>query len=434
MRQPPHVQFVVVSAEEGDDAEPTSSLAAVLIAEEDEPVEHGADPDDERAPSGVAPEAPSALPRAPARRDGDPETQEGGEARRARTGFRTALENQFLPWVNQRLNPDDRAELVARMRSVLGTPAHEEHDAVGLIALAHTLGQLLEQVHDLSLAPAENASYLDGSHAVMRWVPPQPDGWTPDAEQARRLRPKATHIRLDLPVNISHWLESRLAGTRGARLGDALGIPLGAAIERARAWLKSVRSATGGLQTLGRVEWWLPDALFGVRADHVLPHLICAINDGQPCPALYYRAYLSSDLHALHHATLQAAGWDMPSARVSIDAPDRWVGSNLNPELTVVKALWSQTTAYFEAIVSDLSKPLYVRHNARACHEALSAIFQTFHRFVADPIESLEFIDPARQRLVIDDKRQGEARAQRLVPMTLSRRASTIRRSEAKPR
>lgn len=364
-----------------------------------------------------APEPRDIERRAPATKEGDPETEEGGEARRARTGFRSALENQFLPWVNARLNPDDRAELVVALKRDLQSADEALADTAGLLSIAHVTGHLVEQTAGLSLVPLVGASYLADDWALMRYVPLQENAWTPNAEQAARMRKRATHVRLRLPVEVMAWLARRLGERHGADLTDALALAPTVAVARARAWLEPLRSASGGLQTLSRVECWLPQALYQVERDHVPPHLLCAVNDGQPCPSAYYRAYEIHALAALHAKALTAAGWTMPAAAAHKAADKAWVGSQLNPGLDDVKAMWAETTAHFEAIVSDASRPLHERHNAREHHEALSQMFQTFHRVVGDPMESLEFVDLHRRRLLIDDKQQGEARAHRLVPL-----------------
>ena len=309
-------------------------------------------------PSEIGPELaeppPTALPEvslsglgAPPPREDEPESPEAGEARRARTGFRTALENQFLPWANRQLIPDDRVSLVAALKSNLGSDAPAAQDVAGLLGFTHVTGQLIEQAALIDRTPAPDRSYLS-DRVYMRYVAPQEGAWEPDDRQRLMLRPRATHVPLLLPSEVSDWLDRRLPV--GVTLSEALGTTPVGARSRAREWLTALRESTGGLQSLSRVEWWLAQALYqpgpanGERADHVRPHLACGVTDGQPCPSAYYRAYEVNEVAALHREVLSDAGWTMPEAAAVQPGERRWVGSQLNLDLAQVKDLWARVT------------------------------------------------------------------------------------------
>lgn len=370
----------------------------------------------EPLPPSQTPEAPPSAPRAVPKVQDDPETLEGGEARRARTGFRGALENQFLPWVNSQLNPLDSDALMVAMRAAL-LPGQTTRDVVGLLAWSCVTGQLIEQAIEIGRTPLPDGSFLDG-RTYMRYVAPQENAWEPSASQVAIMRPRATHVPLALPVEIAEWLDERMPAGGAVSLRAALGATPQSAVGAVREWLSEIRASTGGQQTLGRVQWWLPIALYRVLADHVPPHLLCAVNDAMPCPSAYYRSYEIGELGALHGRALTEAGWSMPPASTAEGKSIGWVGSQLNPEPRHVKALWEKVTCHFESLANDETLSLYKRHNAREIHEAFSQMFQTFHRAVSDPMESLEYIDIDGRRMLLDDKSQGEARAHRLIPLT----------------
>ena len=266
-----------------DDQEPDPPPRPLLIdqsddadaPEFDEPI----DTDDRAPPVADAPEPHDVECRASVGTEGAPETEAGGKARRARTGFRTALENQFLPWANAQLILDDRAQLVIAMKEGLRSLDENASDAVGLLAIAHVTGQLVEQAAELSLVPVAEASYLADGRALMRYVPPQANAWAPNEHQAARMRPRVSHVRLDLPLEIVTWLAARLRVAKAPNLVTALTVTPLAAVDGARVWLETLRAATGGLQTLGRAEWWLPHALYQTMRDHVPSRLLCAVND-----------------------------------------------------------------------------------------------------------------------------------------------------------
>lgn len=366
-----------------------------------------------------APEAPSRIAQALPRGRDLLETAAGAEARRARIGFRSALENQHLPWVNAQLVPDDCAALVMELRFALGLNAHGAPTVVGLLALAHVTGQLVEQAVEISLEPRSDASYIDGAHSVMRRVPVYPDAWKPNDYQSRFMRPKATHIRLDLPEEVTAWLKHHIPQGAQGSLGEALGITGAAAVAGAREWLHGVRKRTGGMQTLGRVEWWLTNALYQACHDHVPPHFMCSTNDSLPCSSAYYRAYQVKKLTALHRSVLVAVGWTMSDALDQQDGLNAgWVGSNLNPTVETIAVQWTALTKHLEATVNDTARPLYERHNARECHEVMLLLFQTLHRAVSDPVESLEYIDLHGRRMVIADKQHGNTGTHRVIPLS----------------
>ncbi len=404
-----------------DDLPPTTMVIDIDHGADEPELAEGDDDEIEPLPGAQSPEAPPNKPRAQPKFEDELESIEGGEARRTRTGFRSALENQFLPWANRQLNPVDAATLMPEMRASLAQ-GQTARDSVGTLTFAFVTGQLIEQALEVGRSPQPDGSYLDG-RTYMRYVAPQEGAWEPSTQQSRFMRPRATHVPLALPKEVADWLDERLPAAPVRSLREALRKSPASIVSAIRDWLSEVRTTTGGQQTLGRVSWWLPAALYRMRPDHVPPHLLCAINDGLACPSAYYRAYETQMLSELHRETLIEAGWSMPPApapapAVATGQGCRWVGSQLNPEPEAVKHLWERVTRHFAALVEDAKLPLYKRHNAREIHEALSQMFQTFHRTVSDPMESLAYIDTDQKRMVVDDKSQGDARAHRLIPLT----------------
>ena len=387
------------------------------------PVEVGlvlAPDDGPELPTSAAPEAPRSVPRALPPREGEPETAEGGDARGARTGFRSALENQRLRWVNDQLVDRDFANLVLEVRGGLKSIEPLDADAAGVIGLALVLGLMVEQVVALPASDHPGRSHLVGAQYLSRWVPPAAGGWTPGTAQGELLQPHADRLLLRLPVELAEWLDARTGTEAAQELGDALGQSPVEVTANVRRWLEGVRQRTRGMQTLGRIERWLPNVLYQHCRDHVLVHHLCASPESPSCPASYYRAYPQSEVEELHARVLESAGWtlvDPPGASIGTKDP-AWIGTRLNPEIDVVAKLWKSTTEHFERLAGDTSQPLHLRHNARETHEVMALMFQTFHRAVSDPIESLEILDLEVGRALLDDKQQGDARAHRLVPLT----------------
>lgn len=351
------------------------------------------------------------------------ESPESGEARRTRTGYRSALENQDLIWTNRQLSPTDHRELVeAFAEQLVGAPS-EVQDAVGLLALAHVTGQLLEQVLSLARAESPNGSFL-APGVYMRFVPQERDAWGPQDALVPLLRTRGTHVPLALPKVLADWLTRRWPVEYGETLGEALALTPALAQARARTWLETLRRRRAGLQTLSRVEWWLPGALSRVSygqcpaGDHVPPKLLCAVKDAMPEPAAYYRAYRTQGLADMYRRALSEAGWAMPAEDAASLSSETWVGSALNIETSALREMWERAFEHFSAAARNEKLPLHERHNAREAYECLVLMFQTFHRKVSDPFESLEYLDTGRRWLVIDDKSQADTRAHRLVPLT----------------
>lgn len=359
------------------------------------------------------------------------ESAQGGESRRTRTGFRSALENQDLIWANRQLTPNDQRELVAALSEQLSTLSGEVRDAVGLLAFAHVTGQQLGQVLELRRLPSLHTSYVAG-RVYMRFVAPPKDPWIPTDAQRRLLRTQTSHVAMDLPEVVGDWLQARWSDTADVTLGECLGLNQALAESRTRECLEALRQRTGGAQTLSRAEWWLPAMLTRVGygrcppGDHVPSKLLCAVMDGLPAPATYYRAYRTEGLSAMHRQALSDAGWVMPVSMASSAVPgqdgsgqltEMWVGTALNVDVSILKSLWQECHQYFSTLAADVHQPLHVRHNARETYECLALMFQSFHRAVQDPFESLQFLDLERGLMVIDDKSQAETRAHRLVAL-----------------
>lgn len=283
----------------------------------------------------------------------------------------------------------------------------------GVISLVMATGQTIDQALSLTITDGgQDSHYAAG--CLMRRVPAQRGAWRPTSATESLLRPRAAHVPLALPVAVADWMRARSTESSTGSLGAALGRNVQSIADELRKWLSSHRQSTGGLATLGRVERWLSNALYQVRPDHVPPFLLSALNDAIPCPAAYYRAYRARELTALHFETLRRSGWEMPTESPPADG---WVGSELNPSPETMKRIWRETRDRLLSIAQDNAAPLHARHNAREAHEVLLLMFQTLHRAVSDPVESLDLLDLDHGRIVINDKHQGDARAHRIVPL-----------------
>lgn len=407
-------QTVPVDVPAEDDFRPTSTDA--LPDDAEEPVdgfdEGAVDPADD-------PEAPDARMVALPERAGESESHQAAEARRARTGFFTARENQHLVWDNQRLTPVDAANLVVRLESILNDAAAADRGAAGVLALAMCVGMLTEEVAGLSRAPKTDSSWL-GRRCFHRFVPAQKSAWQPAEQLALRVNPRCSHVALSLPEPIADWLDGLLPPDDERRLADVLGLSAVGAVQMARRLLARLRLESGGQQTLSRVETWLPVALsqgHEARApDHVPAHLLCGVIDGQRCPAAYYRAYPSDQLAAHHREVLIRQGWTVKAAAPS--APGNWVGSALNPRAGELRRDLDVVFEWAFSVSQDPVRPLHERHNAREAAEVLALSLQHGLRAVSDPMESLDLIDIARQKMLVDDKFQSVARSHRLIVLS----------------
>ncbi|HPW29576.1 MAG TPA: site-specific integrase [Rhodoferax sp.] len=410
-----------------DDRENENPLVWVSEPESD------VDPDPEKAeldepsepelPVQSAPEAPTKTGWAKPNTEGEPETCEGAEARGARTGFRSALENQRLKWANDQLVARDVFDLVEAIKKELTTLSEAEfselRNAAGIVGLAMAFGARVEEVMCWPLRFTMGITCFEGLHILSRLVPTPQDAWSPDSQQSASLLPATGRLRLEVPIELALWLEQTMTVNEGDNLSQVLDLDPVKALGLVRSWLYSLRAQNGGGQTLGRVERWLAFALYQDSLDHVKVHLLCADSDSTGCPAAYYRAYTTTTLEDLHRKTISRAGWTVGAVDTgsNLEANNRWVGSALNPKPEAVAQMWRDTTAHFESIVSDPNKDLCTRHNAREIHEVFSLIFQTFHRIVSDPLESLELLDLEHRRIIIDDKHQGNSQAHRLIPL-----------------
>ncbi|WP_374435474.1 tyrosine-type recombinase/integrase [Inhella sp.] len=365
------------------------------------------------------PEAPRSRPLARPKKPGDLETSQGGEARRARTGFFSARENQQLVWDNSRLSPEDARALITHLEGLLRDPSAGQRNQAGLLALAMSTGSLTEDVAALSRLPQSDQTWL-GERCVWRYVAPQRSSWQPTEALRGRLRTSARHVPLALPASVVGWLNEVLPVGDERQLCGALNLDVQDILRTVRELLAQLRASSGGQQTLSRVETWLPVALSqgheGRAPDHVPAYLLCAVMDAQHCPAAYYRAYPLDQLAKHHHEVMQLHGWP-----VETPAPmnqDAWIGTALNPKAGELRNDLRALRSWAQGVASNAALPLHERHNAREVAEVLSLLLLHGLRPVSDPFESLELLDTKRRLLLVDDKFQSEARAHRLIPQS----------------
>jgi hypothetical protein len=148
------------------------------VVQYDEGYDFDDDADDETRDDGdlvlpdLEPEASGSRSISRPERQG-PESSQAGEARRARTGFFTARENQHLVWDNQHLSPLDARPLIQRLEQMLRDRSSPQRAEAGILALAMCTGSLAEQVLGLARMAQTNQSWL-GQRCFQRYVPAQP--------------------------------------------------------------------------------------------------------------------------------------------------------------------------------------------------------------------------------------------------------------------
>lgn len=403
--------------------EPKRPTASLLVAEEgdddrlkdDEGFQEGdaGDPDDED------PEAQEFLPVAEPDHPNEAESSHAGEARRVRTGFFTARENQHLIWDNPRLTPIDVSGLVAVLDQQLSNQCSSQRHAAGLLALVMCTGSLAEQVAQISRTPQSATSWMEGRYFCRR-VPAQRSAWKAPPSLAGRLAERSTHVRLGMPTPLADWLDEVLPAGEARTLAEVLGLDGLKVVSVVREFLMELREDLKGGQTLSRVETWLPLALAQGHEhrspDHVPSHLLCGVMDGQRCPAAYYRAYPAVRLAEHHQEVLLNAGWRFDDS--PLPAQPSFVGTELNPKPGQLRADLDAIRAWSASVTANKALPLYLRHNAREAADVLALALQHGLRAVSDPFESLALIDTARRRILIDDKFQSDARSHRLIPLS----------------
>ncbi len=409
------------SAEADEAKRPTASL---LDAEEGEDEDSRADDEDgEESEVGDLvdgnPEAQDSQPVAEPDHPNDGESSQAGEARRARTGFFTARENQHLIWDNPRLSPIDVAALVTALDTVLRNQRSSQRHAAGLLALVMCTGSLAEQVAQISRTPQTATSWLDGRYFCRR-VPAQRSAWKAPPSLVNRLAERSTHVRLGLPTPLADWLGEVLPAGEAKTLAEVLGLDELRVVSVVRDFLTKLREDLEGGQTLSRVETWLPLALAQGNEhrspDHVPSHLLCGVMNGQRCPAAYYRAYPADRLAEHHQEVLLNAGWRFDDS--PLPAQTGFVGTELNPKPGQLRADLDAVRDWSASVTANKALPLYLRHNAREAADVLALALQHGLRAVSDPFESLALVDTVRRRMLIDDKFQSDARSHRLIPLS----------------
>lgn len=226
------------------------------------------------------------------------------------TNYRSALDNQRLPWTWNKLN---RIELAGLVKAI-----YDHQDSPGALYawLILVSGQPLSSV--LKWQVGENVAHSDCINFHFQWVhrmPVLPKAFSPRPEQHRFLHQSSPTLSIPLPKPIPFIAREFIyrAKQKKPQQASSLLEILETSEEQTdfhlREFLSKIRADRKLRITPGRIRLALQTALMGISADSVLTYLLSGLDSDMPPTGVYYSAYSESDLvQAYAKATAKILG------------------------------------------------------------------------------------------------------------------------------
>lgn len=216
------------------------------------------------------------------------------------TNFRTALDNQRLPWTWDRLNPMEMAILIKAIREADKCEDRKQREGASLAWLMLATGKQLPQLLQLVLAQfLEDAEQQTGDALIeggtwCHYIFNQPQSYSPKPKQKAWLAKHVNRVPLYIPTPLPSVLVNSVFQQMKPRttttLGGALSLSLPEADEIFRSFLASVRDRRVRLLP-GRIRQVLENELMQITGDKVLTYLIAGLPTEMPPAGVYYTAY-----------------------------------------------------------------------------------------------------------------------------------------------
>ncbi|MBK7326378.1 MAG: hypothetical protein IPI89_09700 [Propionivibrio sp.] len=237
-----------------------------------------------------------------------PQASIGLQKQQARyTNFRTAIDNQFLPWAWNVLHDQEIQFLVAAIEAEVHKDGEHKIGA-WLASLSLATGLPTRLLFDVMLNDASG-----DSHSIVR-----PDIWNrrvitpenafiPDSHQEPLLHPVNYLVALRLPEIVAAPIKTLLEGRSDQiSVGKLIDRDAGGAEAMVRDFLKTVRSTDAPRLLLGRIHSVLGRQIIRLTEDPVLTQLLTALPTDLPSAGLYYATFTHSYLRSVYRAAIEA--------------------------------------------------------------------------------------------------------------------------------
>lgn len=229
------------------------------------------------------------------------------------TNYRTAMDNQRLPWTWDCLNPLEVRSLIASLSQPCEPTDKNSVQCKFIVWLILLTGQPLAEILNFALIDQIGSTQETGLFQGRLWqrrIPPPPQAYVSKAHQASSLGSHTKTVTFVLPECVTN-----LAATLGLqntypdahnhmRLGGALRLDIEKAEQMVRGYLELLRGRELRL-LLGRLRKVLSKEIMRITQSAVLTHLITALPTDAPPSGVYYSAFPIERLHAAYDEAVQ---------------------------------------------------------------------------------------------------------------------------------
>lgn len=229
------------------------------------------------------------------------------------SNYRTAMDNQRLPWQWNCLNAFEikavRAALTASSKK-LEAPLSEKHGAF-IVWLLLTTGQTIEEILHFGLGGSQgNRSAIVAGPIYMRSLYAPPHSFAPKSAQQIYLKSHSPAVALALPSPFPTLavelglIDSNMALNKGqSTIGYCLNLDIEQAEKAVRLFLENYRTRSFRLLP-GRVRNVLSNEIMRTSNDPVATHLLSALPTDTPPSGVYYTSYSQERLERIYAAAM----------------------------------------------------------------------------------------------------------------------------------
>lgn len=222
------------------------------------------------------------------------------------TNYRTALDNQYLPWAWNKLNQLEINILVAAIKDADNSNNYEYKTGAFLTWLLIVTGQHLT---DLLNYPwlSKNSNAISNQGVWFKQIPRPPAAFNPNKKQTILLGKHTNIVALNLPQPYPCiFLKSLNDDHKSITVSKAFSINIAEAEKLVRSFLKEHRETRQARLLPGRIRIILANELMKQTGNKVLTHLLSAVPTDMPPSGVYYRSYPVSLLQSNYDRAMQS--------------------------------------------------------------------------------------------------------------------------------
>lgn len=230
------------------------------------------------------------------------------------TNYRTAMDNQRLPWSWDCLNKIEIAAIVEILgkNSLVDSTLAEYKIGHFLTWLMLLTGQNVKQILQINLVecPHHQSALMPG-YLYRKYIQLPPYAFKPNNDQQNCLANHHDHLDLSLPAPYPHLMhEISLGGLHDSSAGNAVNISifLGLSEESAEAevreFLSKHRKRNMRL-SIGRVQNVLASEVMAVSGDPVITHMLSAKPTDMPPSGVYYSSISEDHLRRIYDLAIK---------------------------------------------------------------------------------------------------------------------------------